>query len=74
MSYRTYMRKLEKLHSAGLLKVWNNNCKKQIALINVEEGKSKAKKCSTPSENNRKAELIQLAKQGEVYSLSLIHI
>lgn len=68
MSYRTYMRKLEELHHAGLLKVWNNNGKKQIALINVEEGKPKAKKCSTPSENNRKAELIRLAKQGKVYS------
>ncbi|PTX14799.1 hypothetical protein SAMN04488598_14311 [Halanaerobium congolense] len=68
MSYRTYMRKLEKLHSIGLLKVWNNNGKKQIALINVSESKPKAKKCSTPSENNRKAELIRLAKQGKVYS------
>jgi hypothetical protein len=62
------MRKMEELHSAGLLKVWNNNSKKQIALINVEESKPKAKKCSTPSENNRKAELIRLAKQGKVYS------
>lgn len=67
MSYRTYMRKLEKLNSAGLLKVWNNNGKKQIALLNVDEGKPKRKKSSSPSESSRKADLIRLAKQGKVY-------
>jgi len=68
MSYRTYMRKLEELHGAGLLKIWNNNGKKQIALINVKEGKPKTKKSSNSSDNSRKAELIKLAEQGKVYS------